>query len=135
MSLSVLVVSNDQLEGLPAQAQTLIFPHNGEIQMYHRISNGSKGRGQAWQKVANTENLPTNPVTHQPVSTLITERDRQMLTLNSMTNIGIKALYSLETAETAHDPQPHALVVADMVDMLTVGDSGLNDFITDKRRH
>jgi hypothetical protein len=134
MSLSVLVVSNDQLEGLPAQAQTIIFPHNGEIQMYHRISNGSKGRGQAWQKVANTENLPTNPVTHQPVATLITERDRQMLTLNSMTNIGIKALYSLETAETAHDPQPHALVVADMVDMLTVGDSGLNDFITDKRR-
>ena len=134
MSLSVLVVSNDQLEGLPAQAQTLIFPHNNEIQIYHRVSNGSKGRGQAWQKVSNIENLPTNPIAYQPVATLVTERDRQMLTLNSMTNIGIKALYSLETAETAKDPQPHGLVVADMVDMLTVGDSRLNDFITDKRR-
>lgn len=134
MSVSVLVVSDDRLENMPAQAQTLIFPHNGEIQIYHRVSNGSKGRGQAWQKVSNIEALPSTPIAYQPVATVITERDRQMLTLNTMTNLGIKALYSLETAEIAQETQPHALVVAEAIEMLTLGDTRLNDWLTDKRR-
>lgn len=133
MSVSVLVVSEATLEGLPAQAQTLVFPHNGEIQIYHRISNGQKGRGQAWHKVA-TDELPDTPISHQPCATFITERDRQMLELNSITNLSIKALYSLETAETAIEAEPHNKVVIDMVEMLVVGDTRLNDFITDKRR-
>lgn len=133
MSVSVLVVSEATLEGIPAQAQTLVFPHNGEIQMYHRVSNGQKGRGQAWRKLAIDE-LPDTPISYQPCATVITDRDRQMVELNSITNLGIKALYSLETAETATEAEPHNKVVLDVMDMLVAGDTRLNDFITDKRR-
>lgn len=133
MSVSVLVVSEATLEGLPAQAQTLVFPHNGDIQMYHRVSNGQKGRGQAWRKI-NADELPDTPISHQPCATVITERDRQMLELNSITNIGIKALYSLETAETAIEAEAHNVVALSVIDMLSEGDQRLNDFITDKRR-
>ena len=134
MSVSVLVVSDDTLEGLPAQAQTLIFPFKGEVHVYHRISNGSKGRGQAWRKVSPYLDLPDSPTTHEPVATLITERDRQMLELNSMTNLGIKALYSLETAPQATAQKSHREVVAEVIEMIITGDTQLNDFITDKRR-
>ena len=133
MSVSVLVVSDTSLEGLPAQAQTLVFPHNGEVQIYHRVSNGSKGRGQAWRKTMLTD-LPTDLATHEPCATVITERDRQMLELNTMTNLGIKALYSLETANKASVPMAHNEAVEGIVTMIIEGDTRLNDYITDKRR-
>lgn len=134
MSVSVLVVSDATLEGLPAQAQTLLFPHFGEVQIYHRVSNGQKGRGQAWRIVRSVSDLPTDLITHEPCATLITERDRQMLDIGQITNIGIKALYSLETAQNATEEVSHRDMVALASDMITYGDSKLATYITDKRR-
>lgn len=133
MSVSVLVVSEATLEGVPAQAQTLIFPHNNEVHTYHRVSNGQKGRGQAWRKVSLAD-LPDTPISYEPVATVITERDRQMLELNSITNLGIKALYSLETAQNATGETSHRDTVSVFADMVTEGNQRLNDYITDKRR-
>lgn len=134
MSVSVLVVSQASLEGNPAQAQTLVFPHNNAIQIYTRITDGSKGRGQAWQKVADMTSLPTSPISHLPVATVITERDRELLDEGLVTNLGIKALYSLEAGQEAVAGKSHAEVVEEVMSMLVLGDSALNDFLTDKRR-
>ena len=133
MSVSVLVVSNATLEGSPAQAQTLVFPHNGEVRIYSRITDGSKGRGQAWQKVT-VDSLPDSPISHLPVATVITERDRELLDEGQVTNLGIKALYSLEAGQEVVTGKPHNSVVAEVIEMLVVGDSALNDYLTDKRR-
>jgi len=60
MTIAVLVESQaGELDGLPATEQTLLFPYNNEVQTYHRTSNGSKGRGQVWNKVTqvSTNNL------------------------------------------------------------------------------
>jgi hypothetical protein len=133
MSVSVLVVSDSTLEGLPAQAQTLIFPNNGEVHIYHRVSNGQKGRGQAWRKTS-LNDLPTDPITHEPCATLITERDRVMIGLGSITNLGIKALYSLETAQNATGETSHRDMATKCLEMITNGDQALSTYITDKRR-
>ena len=133
MSVSVLVVSNATLEGEPAQAQTILFPHNGEVNIYHRITNGSKGRGQAWRKTS-LNDLPLDPITHDPCATLITERDRVMIGLGSITNLGIKALYSLETAQNATGETSHRDMASKCLDMITNGDQALSNYLTDKRR-
>lgn len=133
MSVSVLVVSNATLEGEPAQAQTILFPNNGEVNIYHRITNGSKGRGQAWRKTS-LNDLPLDLITHDPCATLITERDRVMIGLGSITNLGIKALYSLETAQNATGETSHRDMASKCLDMIINGDQALSNYLTDKRR-
>lgn len=136
MSLALMVVSDDQLEGLPAQAQTLILSDDTEVYIYHRVSNGMKGRGQAWKQVALAQ-LPSTPISHEVCAVVISDRDRDMMKLGQITNIGIKALYALETAEAVNDEviSNHNEVAGSLIARLEIGDNSLNDYITDKRRN
>ncbi len=134
MSLALLVVSDDQLEGLPAQAQTLILSDDTEVYTYHRVSNGMKGRGQAWKQVSPAQ-LPNNPISHEPCAVVLSDRDRDMMKLGQITNVGIKALYALETTPTATAPEAHNEVAGSLIARLEIGDNSLNDYITDKRRN
>jgi hypothetical protein len=131
-----MVVSDDQLEGLPAQAQTLILSDDTEVFIYHRVSNGMKGRGQAWKQVALAQ-LPSTPISHEVCAVVISDRDRDMMKLGQITNIGIKALYALETAEAVNDEviSNHNEVAGSLIARLEIGDNSLNDYITDKRRN
>ena len=130
-NLALLVVSNTELEGIPAQAQTLLIGSDTEVLGYHRVSNGAKGRGQAWQPMTD---LPTSPISHSPVAVVLSDRDLVMLQLGQITNVGIKALYALETAPTASAPFPHNEAVDNLITRLEEGDSTLAEFIADKRR-
>jgi len=130
-NLALLVVSDTQLEGLPAQAQTLLIGTDTEVLGYHRVSNGAKGRGQAWQVMSD---LPTSPITHNPVAVVLSDRDLVMLQLGQITNVGIKALYALETATAPTTPLAHDLTVEGLRDRLISGDNTLSEYVTDKRR-
>ncbi len=130
-NLALLVVSNTELEGIPAQAQTLLIGTDTEVLGYHRVSNGAKGRGQAWQVMSD---LPTSPISHSPVAVVLSDRDLVMLQLGQITNVGIKALYALETAPTASASFPHNEAVDNLIKRLEEGDSTLAEFIADKRR-
>ena len=129
-NLALLVVSDTELEGLPAQAQTLIIGAN-EVLAYHRVSNGAKGRGQAWQPMTT---LPISPISNAPVAVVLSDRDLVMLQLGQITNIGIKALYALETAPTATAPTAHNEAVDSLITRLKEGDATLAEYIADKRR-
>jgi len=129
--LALLVVSDAVLEGEQAQAQTLLIGTDTEVLGYHRVSNGAKGRGQAWQPVSV---LPTSPISHEPVAVVLSDRDLVMLQLGQITNIGIKALYALESATAPSNPIAHDLAVEGLRDRLTQGDSTLSEHVTDKRR-
>ena len=130
-NLALLVVSNTELEGIPAQAQTLLIGTDTEVLGYHRVSNGAKGRGQAWQPMTD---LPTSPISHSPVAVVLSDRDLVMLQLGQITNVGIKALYALETAPTASATLAHNEAVDSLITRLEEGDSTLAEFIADKRR-
>jgi len=129
--LALLVVSDAILEGEPAQAQTLLIGTDTEVQTYHRVSNGAKGRGQAWQRPTN---LPTNPISHTPVAVVLSDRDLVMLGMGQITNVGIKALYALESATAPITPVAHDFTVEGLRDRLISGDSTLSEYVTDKRR-
>lgn len=135
MSIALFIESEaGVLEGLPAYAQTVIFNYDNEAQAYHRISNGSKGRGQVWAKVTDTNILPDTLLTTKPVGVVITERDLAMVAMGLVTNICAKAMYANESAESLSAPIPHKATVEGLMDRLIAGDSDLSDFIVDKRR-
>ena len=133
MTLALFVESQaGVLDGLPATEQTLLFPYNNEVQIYHRVSNGSKGRGQVWSKV--TDVTTTNPILHEPVAVVLNDRDMQMVELGLVTNIAVKALYANESADPITAPISHRATVLLLTQRLEEGDPSLSDYITDKRR-
>jgi hypothetical protein len=131
--LALLVVSNTELEGTPAQAQTLLIGTDTEVIGYHRVSNGQKGRGQSWQRLSDST-IPTAPISNEPCAVVVSDRDIEMMKLGQITNIGIKALYALESAPEATAPMAHNEVVDSLIKRLEEGDQSLANLITDKRR-
>lgn len=129
-NLALLVVSNTELEGVPAQAQTLLIGTDTEVLGYHRVSNGAKGRGQAWQVMSE---LPHSLISNAPTAVVLSDRDLVMLQLGQITNIGIKALYALETAPQSTEGF-HDEVVDSLITRLKEGDATLAEYIADKRR-
>lgn len=130
MTIAILVESK---QGEVSQ-QTLLFPHKGEVHIYHRDSTGMAGRGQTWNRVQDVATLPTTYVPQEPVAVLLTERDTQLVDSGLVTNIGAKALYALESAEPITAPMPHREAVENLRDSLIKGDQSLTAYITDKRR-
>lgn len=135
MTIALLVESPaGLLDNLPASYQTLIFPLNGEVQLYHRTSNGSKGRGQVWNRQESSFYLPASPITNNPVAVVLNDRDLQMAEMGVITNISVKALYAYESATPATAPNAHNATVDELTVRLLKGDPTLGDLVTDKRR-
>ena len=133
MSIALFVESDaGELDNLPATAQTLLFAHNDKVNTYHRISNGSKGKGQVWKPVSINE-LPTNPIINVPVGVVLTERDLALADLDSITNISIKAIYANENADPMLEPVVHREMVSSLISRLIFGDQTLADYVLDKR--
>ena len=122
------------LDNLEAHYQTVLFPLNGEVQIYHRVSNGSKGRGQAWIKQDSSFYLPSNPISKQPVAVTLSDRDLQMAELGVISNITAKAMYAYENSTPATAPIAHNATVDDLTVRILKNDPSLTDLITDKRR-
>jgi hypothetical protein len=78
--------------------------------------------------------LPTSPITHNPVAVVLSDRDLTMLGMGQITNVGIKALYALESATAPTTPIAHDFAVEGLRDRLISGDSTLSEYVTDKRR-
>jgi len=137
MTLALYVESvAPDLDGLPATYQTVLFPStDNTIGIYHRHSNGSKGRGQVWSPITvDTMVLPASPIIKEPVAVVLSDRDLQMATLGSITNIAVKAMYAYESANLITATVPHNWSVTMLRDRLLEQDPTLSDFITDKRR-
>jgi hypothetical protein len=134
MSVALFVESNaGELDNLPAVAQTLMFAHNNKINTYHRISNGSKGKGQVWKPVDDINALPTTITYQAPVGVIVTERDLALADLGQITNIAIKAIYASENSEIMTEPMSHRDMVESLIKRLELGDQALADYVTDKR--
>lgn len=134
MSIALLVESTaGELDGLPAKAQTLLFAHNNKISTYHRISNGSRGKGQAWKSLDSLSNLPETTLTNEPTGVLLTERDLALAELGQVTNISIKAIYASEKAEPVTQVMSHRRWVENLTQRLELGDQSLADYVLDKR--
>jgi hypothetical protein len=134
MSIALFVESNaDELQGLPAKAQTLLVAHSNKISAYHRVSNGSRGKGQIWKPLTDYNSLPDNPIITSPVGVALTERDIALADMGQITNISIKAIYNATNADPMVEQTSHREIVNSLIMRLTLGDNGLADYVTDKR--
>ena len=133
MSVALFIESpSAELDNLPTTAQTLLFGYKGEIQAYHRLANGSKGRGQVWSK-ADLTNLPDTLIVTNPVAVVVTERDLDLVGAGVITNIAVKALYANDSATQVTAPITHADMVNSLISRLVYGDPTLSDYLVNQR--
>lgn len=130
MTVAILVQSDVG----DTSAQTLLFPHNGQVNIYHRVSDGSVGRGHTWSALPDLDTLPETIPTKNPTAVILTERDTELVNSGLVTNIGAKALYAYESADPISAPISHRDMVVNVKERLEVGDQTLSSYITDKRR-
>lgn len=126
-----LMVETETNEG---KAQTLIAPLKNEVVTYHRLSNGSRGRGQAWKQTC-VDELPTDLVAFMPVAVPLTYKDIEGLAVGAVTTLAIKAMTAYEQTSPVEPSETHRAVVADLTIKLIAGDMVLNSYVKDARRN
>lgn len=118
-------------DGSHGKDQTLIVPVGTSIHIYHRISTGKRGRGEAWQITPITD-LPATQVITKPVAIRLTTADIEALGFNRVTGISVKAITASENAERI-EMGTHQEVVVSLVARIEAQDDTLSEFITDSR--
>jgi len=115
--------------------QTLIVPTESEVLVFHRVSNGQRGRGQAWHKVTDVTTLPQTVAETQPVAVAINSTDVFNAKYGNVTALSSRLTsltgvyeYSLEN-RTAHQAW-----VTTLTDRLIAGDQSLSNYVSDNRR-
>jgi nitric oxide reductase NorQ protein len=126
-----LLVETETNEG---KAQSLIAPLKNEVVCYHRLSNGSRGRGQAWKQTCLDE-LPLDMVTCMPVAVPLTYKDIEGLAVGQITTLAVKAMTAFEQTSPVEPVDSHRAVVADLTLRLIAGDMTLNAYVKDGRRN
>ena len=130
MSISLFVESVVE----NGKAQTLLVPTATDVLMFHRLSTGQRGRGNAWQIVTDIETLPSDNITSLPNGVLLSERDIANAGVGNVTSLSIKAISMGEVQVSDVEALPHYLVVSDLRSRLLDGDNSLNKFVRDGRR-
>jgi len=131
MSIALLV-STEMKDG---KEQTLLVPTDNEVLMFHRLSTGGRGRGQAWNKVTDVTTLPQTPATNKPVAVAINSTDVFNAKFGNVTALSSR-LTTLD-GEYHYDESKrisHQAWVTDLTERLIAGESNLALYVQDKRR-
>lgn len=117
--------------------QTLLIPTENEVLMFHRLSTGGRGRGQAWNKVTDVTTLPQTVVTNKPVAVAINSTDVFNAKFGNVTALSTR-LTGLEGEYDYHydtdKRKTHEAWVSNLNDRLIAGDQQLGMYVQDKRR-
>jgi nitric oxide reductase NorQ protein len=130
MSISLFVESIVE----NGKAQTLLVPTATNVLMFHRLSTGQRGRGNAWQIVSDIETLPSDKITSVPNGVLLSERDVANAKIGNVTSLSIKAIAMGEVQVSEVEALSHYAMVAILKDSLEHGDNSLNQYVRDGRR-
>jgi MoxR-like ATPase len=130
MSISLFVESVVE----NGKAQTLLVPTATEVLMFHRLSTGQRGRGNAWQIVTDLDTLPSDKITSSPNGVLLSERDVANAKIGNVTSLSIKAIAMGETQISEVEALSHYAMVVLLKDSLEQGDNSLNKYVRDGRR-
>ena len=129
--MSIALMIESEVEN--GKEQTLVVPTNTEVLMFHRLSNGQRGRGQRWQSVKTTDELPMTFITHEPKAVLISARDVATAEIGNVTALAVKLLAVVSKPVNEQFPIAHAEMVGEVVEQLMAGDPELNAYISDGR--
>ena len=127
-----LIVESAVTDG---KLQSLIVPTENEVKVFHRLSTGSRGRGQAWQPVSDLDTLPSDLITSNPNAVVINSTDVFNAKFGNVTALSSRLLAIGETYVRVNDTLPHNEMVSKLVSLLYAGDGNtLNQYVVDNRR-
>lgn len=117
--------------------QTLIVPTDSEVLVFHRVSNGQRGRGQAWNKVTDVTALPQTIAETKPVAVAINSTDVFNAKYGNVTALSSRLTNLEGVLDNYHSQEfrkSHASWVTEVRDELIAGDQTLSAYVQDKRR-
>jgi MoxR-like ATPase len=128
-----LMVSTAITDG---KEQTLLVPTENEVLMFHRLSTGGRGRGQAWNKVTDVTTLPQTVSEYRPVAVGINSTDVFNAKYGNVTALSGR-LNPIEGQFEYNVPsrKTHLEWVTRLTEQLIAGDGNLNGYVSDKRRN
>lgn len=129
MSIALLVESEVEA----GKNQTLLVPTDNDVIVFHRLSNGQRGRGQAWQVTTELVTLPDSPVIHEPVGIVLSGKDQDNARIGNVTALSVKAM-SYGQGKVFGTPVSHSDLVMELQAKLISGDMSLNNYVLDGRR-
>ena len=129
--MSIALMIESEVEN--GKEQTLVVPTSTEVLMFHRLSNGQRGRGQRWQSVKMIDDLPMTLITHEPKAVLISARDVATAEIGNVTSLAVKLLAVVSKPVNEQFPIAHAEMVSEVTEQLLAGDPDLNAYISDGR--
>jgi MoxR-like ATPase len=130
MSIAIMV-STEVTDG---KEQTLIVPTDNEVLWFHRLSNGQRGRGQAWRKVTDLTTLPTTLVTYKPVAVAINSTDVFNAKFGNVTALSSRLTPLSGNWAGSNSEDTHQDWVTKVTDQLFAGDQDLAKLVQDNRR-
>jgi len=116
------------------KAQTLLVPTDTTVLMFHRLSTGQRGRGNAWQIITDLDTLPSDKITSLPNGVILSGRDVANAEMGNVTSLSIKAIAMGEVQVSELEALSHYAMVAILKDGLEHGDNSLNQYVRDGRR-
>ncbi len=129
MSIALLVES----EVATGKEQTLLVPTTNDVIVFHRLSNGQRGRGQRWQTTTELVTLPDSLVTHEPIGVVLSQKDLDNASIGNVTSLSVKAQMSGQ-GKPYENPVSHSDLVMSLQERLISGDISLNNYVLDGRR-
>lgn len=134
MSVAVLI----QSEGMSLNSkrrQTLIVPAPVGARIYSRVTDGTKGKANAWAEVADVTFNADEYLTHEPVGVVLTAGDEDALVKGSVSVLAQKALTALSKIDPLLTDQAHPdPVYTDVFTKVVAQSAEVADFVRDGRR-
>lgn len=127
MSIALLVESQT-VEG---KYQTVLVPTTNKVLAFTRLSNGGRGRGQAW-KQEHLAKYETMAVTAEPNAVVIDDTDITLALTGNITNLAGRLMSAGEVP--LNEGLAHDIMVAELTAKLYAGDDTLNQYLRDNRR-
>lgn len=135
MSIAILVQNKSTV--VDGVEQTIVVPDyiSGCIKAFHRVSTGSRGRGNPWV-VTDIDSLPTTTVLDAPIACRVMDGDEFDVSTNKITSLAVKLqkAFGDRTARVEWALDSHQEVVARIIERMTDCDQTLvRDYINDAR--
>jgi len=136
MDIAMFVEAHAEGMAVNERRQVLITPHDGEVRVYSRITDGSKGPHNKWVE-SDLDSVvgqikAEEQITRVPVGVYVTAADERAMTTKGYSPVlGTKACQ----AHTKSVPSSELMLdtIYDLYDRVSNGDDTLDDYVIDNR--
>jgi len=131
MTVGILVTS----QIASGMEQSIIVPNYGkkQVEVFHRLSTGAKGRADSWSLTDSNFQFPTTALSTVPVAIRLSPSDSTDIAVGKVTTLGVKLIKASAEAKVMNAFTTHADMVNELKSRLETGDRSLGGFLVDAR--